>query len=78
MSKQTNEKKNRFELCITVDFYDDLTSSYFTKKTFKEMMRLFREWGVKRVYFIDEFRKKEYGFFDWMPNEEVRKNTNIT
>jgi hypothetical protein len=47
------KKQGRFELQVTVDFWDDLLACHFTKKTFREMMRIFRSWGVSRLYWLE-------------------------
>jgi len=38
------------ELQIVVDVYDDLIACHFSEKTFREMMRIFHDWGIRRVY----------------------------
>ena len=49
-ARQAANGPPNFDLQIVVDFYDDLIPSHFTRKTFQNMMRTFREWGIKRVY----------------------------
>lgn len=44
--------KSEFELHVVVDFYDDLLACPFTRQTLREMMRIFRSWGVTRVYWV--------------------------
>ena len=42
--------KHGFELQIVVDFYDHLARCHYDQKRLEEMMRIFHEWGIKRVY----------------------------
>lgn len=42
--------KSTFSLQIVVDFNGDIRASHFTEKTFKEMMLIFKSWGITRVY----------------------------
>jgi hypothetical protein len=43
-------RKAAFELQIVVDVYDDFIGCHFTERTFREMMRIFKGWGITRVY----------------------------
>jgi len=45
-------RKKPFELQVTVDFRCDLQECHFTEKTFRTMMKHFREWGIKRIYWL--------------------------
>lgn len=42
--------KGKFELQMVVDFFDDLIANSFSDKTLNEMMRIFKDWGITRVY----------------------------
>jgi len=42
------------ELDVVVDFYDDLLPCHFTERTLQEMMRIFRSWGIRRVYWCGQ------------------------
>ena len=44
--------RGKFELQVTVDFRCDLQECHFTEKTFRSMMRHFREWGISRIYWL--------------------------
>lgn len=69
--------KKPLEFYIAVDFFDDLINAPFYEKTFKNMMRQFKAWGVKRVYWIDE-GAYNCGLWDWTPHYQVTKNAAIT
>lgn len=54
VSDESPMAKRVFELQVVVDFYDDLLSCPFSRKTLQEMMRIFRSWGITRVYWTGQ------------------------
>jgi hypothetical protein len=70
------KKQGRFKLQVAVDFHDDLMSSHFTKKTFREMMRIFRSWDITRIYWIGY--PNDSGWWNWSPYPQVIRNIRRT
>ena len=70
------DSKKEFELQITVDFKDDLHASYFSEKTFREMMRIFRLWGITRVYWTSY--PYSSGWWEWKQYPLLARNAKRT
>src|SRR5262245_51410822 len=58
-------KRQPFFVSALVDFVDDAMAAVFTPRRVDDMMRLFRQMGVHRVYWIDYGVEADEGF--WSP-----------
>jgi hypothetical protein len=47
------ESQTDFMTCIAVDFPDDVGEAAFDRSMFEQMMRIFKDWGIQRVYWQD-------------------------
>jgi hypothetical protein len=67
---------DKFKLHAVVDIFDDFMYCYFTEKTLREMMRLFREWGVSRV--IWNGQSYASGLYDGAAEPMAKENAKRT
>ncbi|MFC1452724.1 hypothetical protein ACFLSJ_05190 [Verrucomicrobiota bacterium] len=60
-----------FDLSVTVDFDDDVADAAFDRDMFRQMMAVFRDWGMRRMYWID------YGDFSLFAQDPFRAAANV-
>lgn len=74
-SKAAQPRKYRLFLCF--DFPDDLISTAYTRQSLEALFRLYRSWGVERLYWIYTWKHRER-LWERVPTATISRNYAVT
>tara|TARA_Y100001934_G_scaffold11661_1_gene14758 strand:- start:7094 stop:8830 length:1737 start_codon:yes stop_codon:yes gene_type:complete len=69
---------NRFHLSVLVDFIDDALETHYTPAKLDKMMALFREMGIRRVYWVHLGGAREGMFWSGQGSNEKSRSTSAS
>ncbi len=74
-NQAASAKKYRLFMCF--DFPDDLIATAFTRQSLEALFRLYRSWGVERIYWIYTWQHSER-LWECVPTQAISWNYAVT
>lgn len=59
-TRPQHRKKHAYQLFVCVDFPDDLVNAPFDEQMLDKLFRIYRDWGVSRIYWMYTLRHAEH------------------